>query len=111
IGDRAPRAHRRAQPRTGHGPHDAPGGRMNTLKITKYQLKNAARSKWVVLYALFFLAATDSLFRFGGTGERVVLSLMNVVLLVIPLTSIVLGAMFLFCSRAYTEPLLSHAIK
>ena len=84
---------------------------MNTLKITKYQLKDAARSKWGGLYALFFLAATDALFRFGGTGERVVLSLMNVVLLVIPLTSIVLGAMFLYGSREYIELLLSQPIE
>ncbi|HET7132604.1 MAG TPA: ABC transporter permease subunit, partial [Gammaproteobacteria bacterium] len=70
-----------------------------------------ARSKWGLLYAAFFLAATDALFRFGGTGDRVVLSLMNVVLLVIPLTSIVLGAMYLYSSREYIELLLSQPIE
>jgi Cu-processing system permease protein len=84
---------------------------MNTIKIVKYQLQDVLRSKWVLFYGLFFLVATDALFRFGGSGERVVLSLMNVVLIVIPLVAIVLGAMYLYNSREYIELLLSQPIQ
>ncbi len=84
---------------------------MNTIKIIKYQLQDVLRTKWIVFYGIFFLVATDALFRFGGSGERVILSLMNVVLIVIPLVAIVLGAMYLYNSREYIELLLSQPIQ
>jgi Cu-processing system permease protein len=84
---------------------------MTTIKIVKYQLQDVLRSRWILFYGLFFLVATDALFRFGGSGERVVLSLMNVVLIVIPLVAIVLGAMYLYSSREYIELLLSQPIQ
>lgn len=84
---------------------------MNTLKIAGYQLRDVFRSNWIVVYTLFFLAATDALFRFGGSGERVVMSLMNVVLIVVPLVAVVLGAMYLYSSREYIELLLTQPIE
>lgn len=84
---------------------------MNTMKILKYQLQDVLRGKWVLGYALFFLAITDAFFRFGGDGPRVILSLMNVVLLVIPLMAAVLGAMYLYNAREYIELLLSQPIR
>jgi Cu-processing system permease protein len=84
---------------------------MNTIKILKYQLQDVLRGKWVLCYALFFGAVTDAFFRFGGDGPRVILSLLNVVLLVIPLMAVVLGAMYLYNSREYIELLLSQPIE
>jgi Cu-processing system permease protein len=84
---------------------------MNTLKIIRYQLRDTFRSNWIVFYGLFFLITTDALFRFGGSGERVVMSLMNVVLIVVPLIALVLGAMFLYGAREYVELLLTQPIR
>jgi Cu-processing system permease protein len=84
---------------------------MNTFKIAKYQLRDMFRSRWVLVYGLFFLAVTDALFRFGGSGERVVLSLTNVVLGVVPLVGIVLGAMYLYSAREAVELLLSQPVR
>lgn len=84
---------------------------MSTPKIIKYQLQDVFRSKWIWAYALFFFAITEALFRFGGDGDRVITSMMNVVLLVIPLISIVLGAMYLYNSREYIELLLCQPVK
>jgi Cu-processing system permease protein len=84
---------------------------MNTLKILKYQLQDVLRGKWLLFYGLFFLLITDAFFRFGGDGPRVILSLMNVVLLVIPLMAVVLGSMYLYNSREYIELLLSQPIE
>jgi Cu-processing system permease protein len=83
---------------------------MSTMKIAKYQLQDMVRNRWILFYGLFFLVATDALFRFGGAGDRVVLSLVNVVLVIIPLVSVVLGAMFLYGAREYVELLLAHPI-
>jgi len=84
---------------------------MKTLKIARYQLRDVMRSRWVLAYGLFFLIMTDALFRFGGSGERVILSLMNVVLIAIPLVAVVLGAMYLYGSREFTELLLSQPVR
>lgn len=84
---------------------------MTTIKIVKYQLQDVLRSRWVLFYGLFFLVVTDALFRFGGSGERVVLSLMNVVLIVVPLVGVVLGAMYLYNAREYIELLLAQPIQ
>jgi Cu-processing system permease protein len=83
---------------------------MNTLKIARYQLKDVSRSSWLIFHTLFFFLATDALFRFGGEGERVIVSLMNVVLIIVPLVAIVLGTMYLYSSREYIELLLSQPI-
>lgn len=84
---------------------------MSALKIAKYQLRDVARSRWVLFYGLFFFVVTDALFRFGGGGDRVVLSLMNVVLGVIPLVGVVLGSMYLYGAREYVELLLAQPIR
>lgn len=84
---------------------------MNTLKILRYQVRDVLRSRWVAAYGVFFLLMTDGLFRFGGDGERVVLSLMNVVLLLVPLTAIMLGVMYLYSSREYIELILTQPIR
>jgi Cu-processing system permease protein len=84
---------------------------MSVLKIAKYQLQDVLRSHWILFYGLFFLATTDALFRFGGSGERVIMSMMNVVLIVIPLVAVVIGAMYLYSSREYVELLLAQPIR
>jgi Cu-processing system permease protein len=82
-----------------------------TLKIIRYQLRDVFRSRWVILYTLFFLLTTDALFRFGGEGERVILSLMNIIIIIVPLISLVLGAMYMYQSREYLELMLTQPIK
>lgn len=81
------------------------------FKIAQYQLKDVVRSRWPLYYGMFFLLVTDALFRFGGDGVRVLLSLMNIVLLVVPMMAVVLGAMFLYSSREYIELILSQPIR
>ncbi len=68
------------------------------------------KSRWAILYTCFFLLVTLALFRFGGGGSRVALSLMNVVLFVIPLVSTIYGAMYLYNARDFTTLLLSQPI-
>ncbi len=81
------------------------------FKILKYQLRDVFRSRWIIAYALFFLLLTDILFRFGSDGLRVASSMMNVVLIVVPLAAIILGAFYLYNTREYIELLLCHPVK
>jgi Cu-processing system permease protein len=80
-----------------------------TRKIVKYELRDVLRSRALIAYALFFLGITDVLLRFGG-GARAALSLMNVVLLLIPLVAIVFGTIYLYNAREFTELLLAQPV-
>jgi Cu-processing system permease protein len=68
------------------------------------------RSRWLVAYVLVLLGLTDLLFRFGGSGERVVLSLTNVILALVPLVGLVLGAMHVYQSREFIELMLAQPV-
>jgi Cu-processing system permease protein len=79
-------------------------------KVLKYQASDAARSRWLVVYTLFFFVAAEGLLRFAGGDAKAVLSLMNVVLFVIPLVTLVLGTVYLYNAREFTELLLAQPI-
>jgi Cu-processing system permease protein len=81
-----------------------------TMKIVRYELRDVLRSRSLIAYGLFFLLVTEVLLRFGG-GPRAALSLMNVVLLLIPLVSIVFGTMYLYHAREFTEMLLAQPVR
>lgn len=54
------------------------------LTVVRYELRNVAQNRWVLMYALFFLVTTELLLRLGGSTPRALLSLLNVVVLFIP---------------------------
>ena len=82
----------------------------NAGKILRYQLRDVIRGRWILVYTLIFLLTTDVLFRFGGSGERVVLSIMNVLLLIEPLVSIIFVTMYLYHSREFIVMLLAQPV-
>ncbi|MEX0822034.1 MAG: ABC transporter permease subunit [Rhodothermales bacterium] len=81
-----------------------------TLKLAKYELRDVMRSRWILLYGLFFLGLTEALLRFGGGTTHALISLINVVLLIVPLVGIVFGTMYLYSAREFVELLLSQPV-
>ena len=63
------------------------------IKVLKHQVLDLGRSRWVLAYFGLILVLTEALVRFGGGGSRAVVSLLNLVLMFVPLTSLVFGAM------------------
>lgn len=82
-----------------------------TMKVARYEASNVIRSRWLLVYTLFFLAATDGLLRFAGSGAKALLSLMSVVLFVVPLVTVVYGTVYLYSAREFTELLLAQPVK
>ncbi|NOT08997.1 MAG: ABC transporter permease subunit [Gemmatimonadales bacterium] len=80
-------------------------------KILASELRNVARSRWMVGYALLLLGFTSLLLRFGGTGERALLSLLNVVLLLLPLVSVMFGTLYVYNAREFIEMLLAQPVR
>ena len=69
------------------------------------------RSWWAVLYFLFFLVSATSLLYFSGDFTRAVSSLLNIILLIVPLVSIIFGTMFYYNSREFVELLLAQPLR
>lgn len=85
---------------------------MRTIaKIVRFELANVARNRWVIAYAAFFFVVSDVLLRLGGSAPRALLSLLNVVLLLIPLVTIVFGTIYWHSSREFTELLLTQPVQ
>ena len=85
---------------------------MNDIgRIVRYELANVARNRWVIAYAIFFFLVTDVLLRLGGSAPRALLSLLNVVILLIPLVTIVFGTIYWHSSREFTELLLAQPVE
>lgn len=81
------------------------------LKIARYGVRDLVRSRWLVAYATFFLLATFALLQFSDTEDKALLSLVNVVLLVVPLANVVFGAMYLYGAREFVELLLAQPVR
>lgn len=81
-----------------------------TSTIFASGLRDLARNRWMIAYAGGFFLLAEALFWFGGTGPQVILSLLNVVLLVVPLVSLVFGAMYVYASREFVEMLLAQPV-
>lgn len=80
-------------------------------KIIKYSFYDTLRSWWALLYGLFFLLITATLLYFSGDFTKALVSLLNIVLLLVPLISIVFATMYAYNSREFTELLLAQPLK
>ncbi|SIT74881.1 ABC transporter permease subunit [Pontibacter indicus] len=80
-------------------------------KIIKYVLYDIVRSKIVVAYTLFLLLLSIGLFNLGGSPDKGLLSLLNLVLLTVPLISIVFATTHFYNSYEFMELLVSQPIR
>ena len=82
----------------------------NALKVLGYQLRDITRNRWIIAYAAVLLILTEALFRLGGDGGRVILSLLNVVLIFVPLVALTFGTLYLYTAREFIELLLAQPV-
>lgn len=84
---------------------------MTTVKILKYVLYDVLRSKMIIIYtALLFLISFGVIYT-GKDVSKAVISLLNIVLLVVPLVSIIFGSIHFYNSREFMEMLLAMPVK
>ena len=82
-----------------------------TVRIAAYAVRDLARSRWLAAYAAFFMLATFALVQFSDSQAKAMLSLVNVVLLIVPLANVVFGTMYLQSSREFVELLLAQPVR
>lgn len=82
-----------------------------TAKVVAFGLKDLVRSKWSLFYTAFFLITTEGLLRMVAEPSKVMLSLMNVTLYLVPLVSVIFGTMYHYNSRDFFKLILAQPIK
>ncbi len=79
-------------------------------KILKYSLYDLIRSRWMFFYFGFFLLFTLGLFWLSPDLSKVAISMMNIILVLVPLIATMFGLMYFYNSREFTELLLAQPI-
>lgn len=80
------------------------------LKLSKYVLYDILRNKVVLAYTLFLLLVSMSLFQMEENSSKAVLSLLNIVLIVVPLVSMVFSTIHWYNSYEFVELMLTQPV-
>jgi Cu-processing system permease protein len=79
-------------------------------KIIKYVLYDILRTRFILLYTALLLVSTFALFQLDSDSGKVVMSLFNIVLMVVPLVSIVFTTIHFYNSYEFIELMLAQPI-
>ena len=79
-------------------------------RIVKYVFYDLLRTRFILLYTLLLLTSTLVLFQFDSDPGKIILSLLNVVLMVVPLVSVVFTTIHFFNSYEFIELMLAQPI-
>jgi len=80
-------------------------------KIIKYVMADILRNKIVLGYTLFLLAISLSVFNLDDNATKGLLSLLNLVLIIVPLVSIIFSTIYIYNSAEFIELLVSQPLK
>ena len=69
------------------------------------------RNKIVIVYTLFLLVASLSVFSLEDNNSKGLLSLLNIILIVVPLVSIIFSTIYVYNSAEFIELLVSQPLK
>src|SRR4029079_15790501 len=80
------------------------------LKISKYVLYDIVRNKVIIAFTLFLFIVSMRMFQMEENASKAVLSLLNIVLIVIPLVSLVFSTIHWYNSYEFIELMLTQPI-
>lgn len=79
-------------------------------KLLKYTLFDVLRSKVTIIYSLMLFIFSYSIIYLGHDLAKATISLLNIVLIIVPLVSIIFGTMYFYNMREFRELLLAQPI-
>ncbi|MCK9404502.1 MAG: ABC transporter permease [Chitinophagaceae bacterium] len=80
-------------------------------KIIKYVMTDILRNRIVMIYTIFLLVTSFSVFSLEDNDSKGLLSLLNIILLIVPLVSIVFSTIYVYNSAEFIELLVSQPLK
>lgn len=81
------------------------------LKILKYSFFDLIRSRWSYIYFAFYLTLGAVLLFLNNDLSKAVITLMNVIIVLVPLIGTIFGVMYYYNSKEFTELLLAQPLK
>lgn len=81
------------------------------LKFIKYSFFDLVRSYWTIIYFVFFLLISSAILYLSADMTKSIVSIMNIVIVLIPLVSIIFGTIYYYSSREFTELLLAQPVR
>ena len=81
------------------------------LKILKYSFYDLMRSRWSYVYFAFYLLLGVVLLFLNNNLSKAVITLMNVIIVLVPLIGTIFGVMYYYNSKEFTELLLAQPLK
>ncbi len=79
--------------------------------VLRHELRNVTRNRGVLLFGVGTLLLTESVLRLTGTAARTLTTLLDLVLLVVPLVTIMFGIISWHASREFNELLLAQPVQ
>lgn len=80
------------------------------LKISRYIFSDIARNRIVIAYTIFLLAVTLGLFQIEDDPGKATLSLLNIILIVVPLISLIFSTIHYYNSLEFVELMVSQPV-
>ncbi len=80
-------------------------------KIIKYVITDILRNRIVIIYTFFLLASSFTVFSLEDNNSKGLLSLLNIILIVVPLVSIIFSTIYVYNSAEFIELLVSQPLK
>lgn len=80
-------------------------------KIIKYVMTDILRNRIVLVYLFFLLLTSFSVFSLEDSSSKGLLSLLNIILLIVPLVSIIFSTIYVYNSSEFIELLVSQPLK
>ena len=81
------------------------------IKILKYSFYDLIRSRWSYVYLAFYLLLGIILLFLNNDLSKAVITLMNVIIILVPLIGTIFGVMYYYNSKEFTELLLAQPLK
>ena len=79
-------------------------------RVIKYIFYDILRTRFILFYTFFLCLSTFALFQLDSDSAKVILSLLNIVLMVVPLVSVVFTTIHFFNSYEFIELMLAQPI-
>ena len=80
------------------------------IKLFKYSFLDLLKSRWTIISLLFYLLAAFGLLYVNDLSKAII-SLMNIVLFLSPLTALMFGVIYFYNSRDFVELLLAQPVR
>lgn len=83
----------------------------STFPIARFQVQDALSSRWLLVHTLIYLVIAEGLLMSTGFTDKALVSLINVVLLLVPLVALLFGVIHQYNNRDYTIWMLTQPLE